>query len=992
MTTSPDGTLAIEPVTDDKGVVWEILIRDGTVQPWGTAPTTGIVITRNGEITNGGATQIKEEPDHDAVPVVSVAWFLGRNGNWWTSSAFNVWTDRGPVDPATRFVAPPPPSTLANVIASLDLTSGEMTGTAAPGIAQVLLNFDGSQVGGAQTVNVAPDGSWSAVLPPSLLAAGDHYCYAYAITAAGNVAFDNARAPSGFKWGSGGVTGGGDDNPPPVGTTAPPIDTDPIVITNGDLTATVQAVPMHPLMQPLGRGKHERECIIGEYVYIFGKDCAPIPGDNPTPIDGAQDGNQAILRWKVATNEVWLDEPYYVPDSTRIQAYNPDDCSVCASDTEMFYYFSATARSNPLAVPPGNYATPVDPSKWICAWTPPLIDGSQYGTWRIVGPWHWLYGSDRQWSTVLDPVKARFITPVNGQSGPIWKLADRTTVADLTLIDQNGAPCLAGRDQIFSVTGAAIDLGPARMLYVYDIVAPAVWAQSLDTLGENIGTADAPALTQPTKLFDVPEPPTTTQATLKICLEPNINAIIISTPNALHIGDIASKTVTTISPNPMAFIGSDGNPVPPQSIFYDPGTQDVVGYGYMDWSDAPRNPSVFYRIKFARTNGVPIIVNTPPGPAPLPMWAPSTVGEVRALTSNTLNDVWVDNPGNTGHGAASIDDAWGSAALLEDYRTLGLYLQANGGDADSFANDGYGIDLSVDAPVFEQWWPCSPDCADTSTFNTSWGEFADGSPGVGHNYGNIEDLPTAWGGGSKGSFLMPWATFYHQSIYSTGAAHAFDATQKGTLAGWSRASTTSASSASEASFAKDRRRKRMVGMLVAPSAPTSDIYILDFSGGYPGVPSTVTYGNFSMGKDAPVAVHDAYDFFMLYGADENGTVGIRAFDMSTGGFVKHDLLFTGDALPNEPGMGLVCARLDNCIYLRSGASGDEQKYWKITPPISGNIYSDGWTVEAKTMTGAAVSGNTPNGVYRRIREVVGAKSLIFTTVTSQPAYVLRVAA
>lgn len=99
MTTSADGTLAIEPVTDRDGVVWEIRIGDGSVQPFGTPPTSGIAIMRNGVLTNGGATQI--EPQNGGI-----AYFLGRNGHWWTSSAFNVWADIGLSIPTPVDVAP----------------------------------------------------------------------------------------------------------------------------------------------------------------------------------------------------------------------------------------------------------------------------------------------------------------------------------------------------------------------------------------------------------------------------------------------------------------------------------------------------------------------------------------------------------------------------------------------------------------------------------------------------------------------------------------------------------------------------------------------------------------------------------------------------------------------------------------------------------------------------------------------------------------------
>lgn len=384
----------------------------------------------------------------------------------------------------------------------------------------------------------------------------------------------------------------------------------------------------------------------------------------------------------------------------------------------------------------------------------------------------------------------------------------------------------------------------------------------------------------------------------------------------------------------------------------------------------------------------PVIIHNQPSTDP--NWVPSQMNTVVAITSNTMADVY-GGTGNwdTGSGFAPIATGYSGGALCTKANGYSVFVVAGGGDGDLFYNALPRVDLQSNSPAWSIPFGPSPHC-DTVGEDTTHGEWSDGSPGVGHTYGNLTDMLQSMGASVGGSLLMPWATYYHTSNHNTAWGHKCDLNGT-TLAAWTRATAGSSASASEVAFALDRKRKRAIGALTAPTSPSSQFYSIDFSDGSGvGLPTLFGTSQFTMGKDSKADVCEDFDLFCMYGTDENGTVGIRTWDMNNG-MAKYDLTFTGDTMPSQPGVGFVWSRLNHCWYLRSGAIGDEQKIWKITKNVSG-LLTDTWAVVQSTMAGVTVIGNTPNGVFGRFQEAYKEKCLVWATTINAPLYGMRIAA
>lgn len=373
-------------------------------------------------------------------------------------------------------------------------------------------------------------------------------------------------------------------------------------------------------------------------------------------------------------------------------------------------------------------------------------------------------------------------------------------------------------------------------------------------------------------------------------------------------------------------------------------------------------------------------------PAPALAWIPES-GQAAAITTNTIQQVYGGpGPWDTGGGIAPICAAYSGGALVMGSKPHGVMCVAGTGDGDGYFNGKPHVDLNADQPAWVMPFGPSPHC-DTVGEDTAHGEWSDGSPGVGHTYYNLTPLTPDLGGGPEGSLLMPWAAFYHTSDHNTGWAHKCDVTGT-SLAAWTRASTGASGATGEAAFAMDFKRKRAIGCLVGPSAPESFFFQLDFSAGTGvGVPSTIGgEQQETMGKDASPSICPDFDLFCLYGTYDNGTPGIRAWDLTDANMAsKVDLTFVGDPLPNQPGMGFAWCTTNHCWYLRSGAVGDEQKRWRIDKPASG-VKTDPWAVRLDTISGVTIGGNTPNGVFGRYQEDAASKCMIIVTDVNHPVY------
>jgi hypothetical protein len=352
-------------------------------------------------------------------------------------------------------------------------------------------------------------------------------------------------------------------------TVTPPINT-------GHRTVTTTAVPYTGPSGVLGKGKQYDFGRLNGRWYKMAGDHAGIDPQITNDMS-TQDGRQEILSFNVPANDWREDQPYYVPDSTKIQATNPDDGFVIPRGNEIWYFFSVTTRG-PSQQPAGNYATQIQPNANLMAWTPPPA-GGPYGTWRVAGPWPNIIGGDRAWRGFYDPTLDRFVIPVN-KNGAVWAIIDGRTGNDLTQYTSPGVPQQYG-DYIFSISGCAVDYANGAF-YVYDLNTSAIYRVSIANPGV------------PTKVAQLSEPWQSTQAAIKITWDPDIRAVVVAATQ-INIFEVDSGNITTV-PRQDGFVNGAGVYVPSSTIFYDPDSHDIVSVGTMDW-DTYTSPGVYWRMK-----------------------------------------------------------------------------------------------------------------------------------------------------------------------------------------------------------------------------------------------------------------------------------------------------------------------------------------------------------------------------------------------------------
>jgi hypothetical protein len=360
--------------------------------------------------------------------------------------------------------------------------------------------------------------------------------------------------------------------PPPPPPPPPPANA-------GNRTVTATAVPLAGPSWVLGASKQLDFARLNGRWYKAAGDHAQLDGNvggMPTAVPViVQGGRQEILSFTVPANDWREDQPYYVPDSTKVQATDPDDAFLIPRGGEIWYFFSDT--NHPIAQPPGNYAQQIQPNSKLMAWTPPP-QGGPYGTWRVVNNWPWIIGGDRAWRGFYDPVKDRFVIPITSSGSLVWGLIDGATGNDLTQYVA-GVPRTYG-DHVFSVAGVAPDF-TQRKFYMYDVYTSELWQADMDTL----------ALI---KVANLPEPAQGTQAAIKMTWHPDLRAVVLAATK-IQIYEVDSGKLSTVA-RPDSFVNGAGNYVPTSTVFFDPDTRDVISIGTMDW-DTSINPGKYWRLK-----------------------------------------------------------------------------------------------------------------------------------------------------------------------------------------------------------------------------------------------------------------------------------------------------------------------------------------------------------------------------------------------------------
>lgn len=370
----------------------------------------------------------------------------------------------------------------------------------------------------------------------------------------------------------------------------------------------------------------------------------------------------------------------------------------------------------------------------------------------------------------------------------------------------------------------------------------------------------------------------------------------------------------------------------------------------------------------------------------LPAWVPAlnTLAAIAPLGISAVDPgtgAW--DPQGTGNNSA-VYSAWNSGTYAPDYGTYGAFVVVGGGDHDRWGNDVYLLDLNAGTPVWARIINPSSKAADSANFDTAHGEYSDGTPGVGHTYGAISYLPPSMGGGTKGSLIQPVATYYKDSLFSTGTAHRADLN----LGAWFRASNNQCASPQESTWCLDTTRSRFVGFNTGGSPTNTPLRLLDtFSGGVGVHSDAPMHVDFTLGSDACCEYDPVRDMILGYGADETPALRLRAWTFPN--YTRTDLAMNG-SLPLCGGAGFCyCSDLD-CFFMLNPnpVVGSQQIIYKITP----NSLANPWTITPITMAGVTVAGSSLNGMWGRLRYASKIKSLIFGFTSSTPTYVYRVAA
>jgi hypothetical protein len=210
----------------------------------------------------------------------------------------------------------------------------------------------------------------------------------------------------------------------------------------------------------------------------------------------------------------------------------------------------------------------------ILAWTPPT-GPKPFGSWRTAGPWPPILGGNRSFRGYYDPVLDRFIAPSAQQGSLFYLIIDGATGADLTPYS-GGQPVTYG-NHFFEIAGVATDFAN-RKAYFYDLTTSQLYVASMDNLPGTL-----------TLIGTLPEPSASTQAAIKICWHPILQAVVI-VATKMHAYEAVSGKLTTWN-RLDGFINPTGNYVPSSTIFYDPDTTDIISVGAKDWDNDTYSPN-----------------------------------------------------------------------------------------------------------------------------------------------------------------------------------------------------------------------------------------------------------------------------------------------------------------------------------------------------------------------------------------------------------------
>lgn len=105
---------------------------------------------------------------------------------------------------------------------------------------------------------------------------------------------------------------------------------------------------------------------------------------------------------------------------------------------------------------------------------------------------------------------------------------------------------------------------------------------------------------------------------------------------------------------------------------------------------------------------------------------------------------------------------WGGSALLRDFSTLGAQVYYSSGHEASPTTPNMQFALICDFSSLQWSSTNAPLSRNSVSIANSAGTFSDGTPYAPHTYLGLQELPTTWGGGPRGSLV---SFFWAGSIY-----------------------------------------------------------------------------------------------------------------------------------------------------------------------------------------------------------------------------------
>lgn len=169
-------------------------------------------------------------------------------------------------------------------------------------------------------------------------------------------------------------------------------------------------------------------------------------------------------------------------------------------------------------------------------------------------------------------------------------------------------------------------------------------------------------------------------------------------------------------------------------------------------------------------------------------------GQVRAISLNTLRDVWEGpQPGGNGHIGLAVQ-AWTSGIDAPLLGTHGAKIWSGGGDGDGWDTAAFAFDYRTqrwsrikDRTTALSWNPKADrerPVGDPLRFDMTYCEHGDGTPAAPHSYDGYCYVPPDTSGTGKGALVRPVSRFMYPTA-STNHSHKLALGERQ----WSRAST-----------------------------------------------------------------------------------------------------------------------------------------------------------------------------------------------------------